>query len=81
MAAVLLRFILGKFLTIGIFNFDLSDASFNVIIFQPGRLKKVQAIGWYVEDYNIAQVSTNISDYNVSPMNIVYEEVKQDAKV
>lgn len=51
------------------------------IFCQPGRLKKVQAIGWYVEDSNIAQVSTNIFDYNISPMNIVYEEVMQDAKV
>ncbi|RDD40180.1 Formimidoyltransferase-cyclodeaminase [Trichoplax sp. H2] len=47
---------------------------------KPGRLKKVQAVGWYTEEANIAQVSTNISDSNESPLHIVYEEVLKDAK-
>ncbi|XP_076095228.1 formimidoyltransferase-cyclodeaminase-like isoform X3 [Mytilus galloprovincialis] len=44
-----------------------------------GRCKSVQAIGWYLEEANMAQVSTNISDYNVTPIHKVYEEVCKDA--
>ncbi|XP_076095233.1 formimidoyltransferase-cyclodeaminase-like isoform X7 [Mytilus galloprovincialis] len=46
---------------------------------QKGRCKSVQAIGWYLEEANMAQVSTNISDYNVTPIHKVYEEVCKDA--
>ncbi|CAC5378758.1 FTCD [Mytilus coruscus] len=45
-----------------------------------GRCKSVQAIGWYLEEANMAQVSTNISDYNVTPIHKVYEEVCKDAE-
>ena len=48
---------------------------------QPGRLKKVQAIGWYLEESNMAQVSVNIVDHDVTPMHVVYEEICKDAKV
>ncbi|KAM5152882.1 formimidoyltransferase-cyclodeaminase [Mantella aurantiaca] len=47
---------------------------------QPGRLKKVQAIGWYLQEENMAQVSTNLLDYEVTPLHMVYEESKKDAK-
>lgn len=48
---------------------------------QPGRLKKVQGIGWYLEEENIAQVSTNLLDFEATPLHVVYEEVCQDAEV
>ncbi|XP_072274563.1 formimidoyltransferase-cyclodeaminase [Pyxicephalus adspersus] len=47
---------------------------------QPGRLKKVQAIGWYLEEENMAQVSANLLDYEVTPLHTVYEEARKDAK-
>ncbi|XP_061185900.1 formimidoyltransferase-cyclodeaminase-like isoform X2 [Saccostrea echinata] len=47
---------------------------------QPGRLKHVQAIGWYLEEANMAQVSVNITDYEVTPIHKVYEEVNKDAQ-
>ncbi|XP_061411754.1 formimidoyltransferase-cyclodeaminase [Lethenteron reissneri] len=47
---------------------------------QPGRLRCVQAIGWYLEEQDLAQVSTNILDHEVTPMHEVYEEVCKDAK-
>ena len=50
-------------------------------ILQPGRLKKVQAIGWYLEEANMAQVSVNITDFETTPIHLVYEEVCKDAKV
>src|SRR5262249_59660050 len=33
---------------------------------EPGRLKKVKAIGWWVEEYGLAQVSINLEDYQVT---------------
>lgn len=48
---------------------------------QPGRLKAVQAIGWYLEEANMAQVSVNITDHEVTPIWQAYEEVCKDAKV
>ncbi|XP_065525862.1 formimidoyltransferase-cyclodeaminase isoform X2 [Lathamus discolor] len=47
---------------------------------QPGRLKKVQGIGWYLEEENIAQVSTNLLDFETTPLHAVYEEVCRDAQ-
>jgi len=51
------------------------------IYLQPGRCKGVQAIGWYLEEANMAQVSCNISDYNVTPIHKAYEEICKDAEV
>ncbi|XP_077128542.1 formimidoyltransferase-cyclodeaminase-like [Ranitomeya variabilis] len=47
---------------------------------QPGRLKKVQAIGWYLQEENLAQVSVNILDYEMTPLHEVYKETHKDAK-
>ncbi len=41
----------------------------------PGTLKGCKAIGWYIEEYGIAQVSMNITDIDVTPLHIAYEEV------
>ncbi|XP_067438944.1 formimidoyltransferase-cyclodeaminase [Thunnus thynnus] len=47
---------------------------------QPGLLKKVQGMGWYLDEANIAQVSTNILDYELTPLHTVYEEICRDAE-
>lgn len=47
---------------------------------EPGRLKKCQAIGWWLEEHNIAQVSMNLSDYDVTPIHVAFEEVKKEAE-
>ncbi|XP_070814154.1 formimidoyltransferase-cyclodeaminase [Chaetodon trifascialis] len=47
---------------------------------QPGLLQKVQGMGWYLDEANIAQVSTNILDYELTPLHTVYEEIRRDAK-
>ncbi len=41
----------------------------------PGTLKKVKAIGWYIEEYGIAQISINLTDITVTPIHIAFEEV------
>lgn len=47
---------------------------------EPGRLQELKAIGWYVEDYGIAQISCNLTDYNVTNMHQVFEECEKDAR-
>ncbi|XP_008838712.1 formimidoyltransferase-cyclodeaminase isoform X2 [Nannospalax galili] len=47
---------------------------------QPGRLKKVQGIGWYLDEKNLAQVSTNLLDFEVTPLHTVYEETCREAQ-
>ena len=44
-------------------------------IWIPGTLKGCKAIGWYIDEYGIAQVSMNITDINTTPLHIAYEEV------
>lgn len=48
---------------------------------QPGRLKKVQGIGWYLDEKNLAQVSTNLLDFEVTALHTVYEETCREAQV
>lgn len=46
----------------------------------PGSLKSVQAMGVLMERANIAQVSINILDYLVTPLHVVFEEVRKEAR-
>ena len=45
----------------------------------PGPLKGCKAIGWYIEEYGIAQVSMNITDIDATPLHRAYEEVSARA--
>ena len=47
---------------------------------QPGTLKSCKAIGWYIDEYGIAQVSMNITDINVTPLHVAFEEVARAAE-
>ncbi|XP_036879556.1 formimidoyltransferase-cyclodeaminase isoform X1 [Manis javanica] len=47
---------------------------------QPGRLKKVQGIGWYLDEKSLAQVSTNLLDFEVTGLHTVYEETCREAQ-
>lgn len=44
-----------------------------------GRLKEVKGMGVALEKYNISQVSMNLTNYNVTPMHVTFEEVKKEA--
>ena len=41
----------------------------------PGTLKGCKAIGWYIDEYGIAQVSMNITDIETTPLHVAFEEV------
>ena len=46
----------------------------------PGTLKGCKAIGWFIDEYGIAQVSMNITDINTTPLHIAFEEVCRAAR-
>jgi glutamate formiminotransferase/formiminotetrahydrofolate cyclodeaminase len=45
----------------------------------PGSLKKVKAIGWYIDEYGIAQISMNLTDIGVTPVHVAFDEVRARA--
>ena len=49
------------------------------IIIVPGTLKNVKAIGWYMEEYGIAQISMNLTNISVTPVHIAFDEVCRKA--
>lgn len=44
-----------------------------------GTLKGTKAIGWFIDEYGVAQVSMNITDINETPLHVAFEEVKKKA--
>jgi len=57
------------------------DANGNPVVI-PGSLKYVKAIGWYIEEYGIAQISINLTNINKTPVHVAFDEVcrKADAR-
>ena len=46
----------------------------------PGSLKSVKAIGWFIEEYGIAQISMNLTNIRVTPLHIAFDEVCERAR-
>ncbi len=46
----------------------------------PGKFEHVKAVGWYIEDYGIAQISINFTNYRVSPVHLVFDEACREAE-
>ena len=44
------------------------------LVRQEGSLKSVKGIGWYIEEYGIAQLSLNLTDINITPTHIAFDE-------
>ena len=44
-------------------------------VWTPGTLKGCKALGWYIDEYGVAQVSMNITDIEAAPLHKAYEEV------
>lgn len=47
---------------------------------EPGSLKSVKAIGWFIEEYGIAQISINLTNINITPVHIAFDEVCKKAE-
>jgi len=41
----------------------------------PGTLKAVKAIGWFIEEYGVAQISMNLTNIRITPVHIAFDEV------
>ncbi|MCJ7549033.1 MAG: glutamate formimidoyltransferase, partial [Anaerolineae bacterium] len=46
----------------------------------PGTLEGVKAIGWYLEEYGICQVSMNLTDIETTPLHLAFEDVSEKAQ-
>ncbi len=66
--------------------FDVREKGRNIIndkgekINVPGTLKSVKAIGWYIEEYGVAQISMNLTNISVTPVHIAFDEVCRKAE-
>lgn len=56
----------------------LNDANGNPVM-EPGSLKEVKAIGWFIEEYGVAQISMNLTNISVTPVHIAFDEVCKKA--
>jgi len=46
----------------------------------PGILKSCKAVGWYIDEYGLAQVSMNLTNFNETPPHIAFEETRKQAR-
>lgn len=49
-------------------------------IYNPGTLKQVKAIGWFIEEYGVAQISMNLTNIHITPLHIAFDEVCDKAQ-
>ena len=57
----------------------MKDENGNTIM-KPGTLKACKAIGWFIEEYGIAQVSMNMTNLSVTPLHVAFDEVCRAAE-
>ena len=50
------------------------------VVWIPGTLKAVKAIGWFIEEYGVAQISMNLTDIAVTPLHVAFDEVCEKAR-
>ncbi len=55
-----------------------TDANGNPVSI-PGSLKSVKAIGWFIEEYGVAQISMNLTNINITPLHLAFDEVCKKA--
>ena len=62
------------------------DAKWNIVrdakgkaIKVPGRLKEVKGIGWYIDEYGVAQISVNLTNYKITPLHQLFETCVDEA--
>ncbi len=70
---------------LGVFLFTLPGVVYlrskHPCFLQPGLFKEVKGLGWYLEEHDVAQVSLNLCDFNITSLHTVYEECCKIAKV
>ncbi len=65
---------------------EVRDANYKLVMdehgqprVKPGTLKSVKGIGWYIEEFGVAQVSLNLTDISVTPVHVAFDEVVRAA--
>ncbi|MFP4471464.1 MAG: glutamate formimidoyltransferase [Bacteroidales bacterium] len=48
-------------------------------VYIPGTLKAVKGIGWFIEEYGIAQISLNLTNISITPVHVAFEEASRKA--
>ncbi len=48
-------------------------------VYEEGTLKACKAVGWYIEEYQRTQVSINLTDFDVTPPHVAFEETRRQA--
>ena len=56
----------------------ITDANGDPVV-EPGKLKSVKGIGWFIEEYGIAQLSLNLNDVDVTPVHVAFDEACKSA--
>jgi len=54
----------------------IKDAQGNKVI-EPGLFSNCKAVGWYIDSYNRAQISINLTNYKITPPHIVLDKVRE----
>lgn len=49
-------------------------------VYEPGSLEAVKAIGWFIEEYGVAQISMNLTDVKITPIHVAFDEVCRRAE-
>jgi glutamate formiminotransferase/formiminotetrahydrofolate cyclodeaminase len=49
-------------------------------VWTPGTLEAVKAIGWFIEEYGVAQISMNLTNISVTPIHVAFDEVCDKAR-
>ncbi|MFQ6092211.1 MAG: glutamate formimidoyltransferase [bacterium] len=47
----------------------------------PGKLRACKAVGWYIDEYRLAQISINLVNYKVTPPHVAFEAIREEARV
>ncbi len=47
---------------------------------EPGRLRDVKGMGWFVDEYNLAQVTVNLTNYRATPPHVFFKAVQEEAE-
>ncbi|MEJ1730652.1 hypothetical protein SMA90_30455, partial [Escherichia coli] len=65
-------------------SFDVREKGRKIVVdgietVQPGTLRHCKAIGWFIKEYGMAQVSMNLTNLGVTPLHIAFDEVCEKA--
>lgn len=55
------------------------DENGNPVII-PGKLQECRAVGWYIDEYDMAQVSINLTNYKITPIHLAFDTVCEEAQ-